>query len=58
MPDAEWHEEQIRKVAGDQIEAMSPTVVVPAMLNFQYGGTLDHPAGAIDRHRREDAEPA
>ncbi len=32
MPDAEWHEEQIRQVAGDQIEAMSATVIVPAML--------------------------
>ena len=38
MPNAEWHEEQIRQVAGDQIEAMSATVVVPAMLYFQYGG--------------------
>ena len=38
MPDADWHKEQIRQVAGDQIEAMSPTVVVPAMLNYQYGG--------------------
>src|SRR3990170_1997483 len=35
MPDALWHQEQIRQVAGDQIEAMSATVVVPAMLNFQ-----------------------
>jgi len=24
MPDAQFHEEQIRRVAGDQIEAMSP----------------------------------
>ena len=39
MPDAAWHEEQIRKVAGDDIEAMSATVVVPAMLNYQYGGS-------------------
>jgi lipoprotein-releasing system permease protein len=38
MPDAAWHEEQIRRVAGDQIESMSATVVVPAMLNFRYGG--------------------
>ena len=36
--DAEWHEQQIRKIAGDQIEGMTPTVVVPAMLSFQYGG--------------------
>jgi len=38
MPNAEWHMEQIRQVAGDQIEAMSPTVVVPAMLYYEYGG--------------------
>jgi lipoprotein-releasing system permease protein len=38
MPDAAWHEEQIRKVAGDDIEAVSATVVVPAMLQFQCGG--------------------
>jgi lipoprotein-releasing system permease protein len=38
MPDAQWHEDQIRKVAGDAIEGMSATVAVPAMLNFQYGG--------------------
>ena len=30
--------EQIRKIAGDQIEGMTPTVVVPAMLSFHYGG--------------------
>ena len=34
MPDADWHMEQIRKVAGDQIEAMTPTVVVPGMMFF------------------------
>ncbi len=28
--------EQIREVAGDEIEGMTPTVVVPAMLMFQY----------------------
>ncbi len=33
--DADWHMEAIRKVAGDYIEAMTPTVVVPAMLSFQ-----------------------
>ena len=35
VPDAEWHKEQIRKVAGDQIEGMTATVVVPAMLSFR-----------------------
>ena len=38
MPDAEWHMEQIRQVAGDEIEGMTPTVVVPAMLSYQCGG--------------------
>jgi len=40
MPDAEWHMEQIQAAAGEWIEAMTPTVVVPAMLSFQtpYGG--------------------
>ena len=37
-PTPTWHMEQIRQVAGDQIEAMSPTVVVPAMLYYEYGG--------------------
>ena len=35
--DAEWHMQQIRGVAGDSIEGMSATVVVPAMLNFRCG---------------------
>jgi ABC-type lipoprotein release transport system permease subunit len=35
MPDAQWHMEQIRAVAGQWIEAMTPTVAVPAMLSFQ-----------------------
>ncbi len=37
FPDAQWHMEQIRNVAGDDIEAMTPTVVVPAMVNLQVG---------------------
>lgn len=36
--DAEWHMDQIRQVAGDDIAGMSPTVVVPAMLSFQFRG--------------------
>lgn len=38
MRDADWHMEQIRGVVGDQIEGMTPTAVVPAMLSFQYAG--------------------
>ncbi len=37
MPDTPELREKIRTVAGDDIEGMSPTVVVPAMLTFQYG---------------------
>jgi lipoprotein-releasing system permease protein len=36
--DADWHMEQIRKVAGDSIEAMTPTVTVLGMLSFRYMG--------------------
>jgi len=39
FPDPDWHMEQIRRVAGDEIEAMTPTVVVPGMLNYQVGDT-------------------
>jgi lipoprotein-releasing system permease protein len=38
MPDPDGLEDKIRSVAGDQIDGMTATVVVPAMLNFQYGG--------------------
>lgn len=36
VPDAEWHMEQLRTVAGEAIDDMTPTVIVPAMLSFQY----------------------
>ncbi|MEN6449932.1 MAG: ABC transporter permease [Thermoguttaceae bacterium] len=38
MADPERHEAQIRKVAGDQIEGMSPIVMTEAILNFQSHG--------------------
>lgn len=38
QPNAEADMEQIRKVAGEYIEAMSPTVEIYAMLSFQYVG--------------------
>ena len=37
--DADWHMQQIRQVAGDQIEGMTPTVVVPAMLSYEFNGS-------------------
>jgi lipoprotein-releasing system permease protein len=38
LDDAEWHKDQIRKIAGDQIDEMSATVAVPAMLSYQIRG--------------------
>ncbi|OYV81850.1 MAG: hypothetical protein B7Z73_17620, partial [Planctomycetia bacterium 21-64-5] len=37
--DPEYHIEHIRRVAGDYIAGMTPTVHVPAMLTFEYSGT-------------------
>src|SRR5262245_20830024 len=34
VPDAKWHMAEIRKVAGEWITGMSPTVQVPAMLGY------------------------
>jgi lipoprotein-releasing system permease protein len=36
--DPAWHMEEIRRAAGDEIAGMTPTVAVPAMLNFQVRG--------------------
>jgi lipoprotein-releasing system permease protein len=36
--DPEWHMAEIRRAAGDDIAGMTPTVAVPAMLNFQVRG--------------------
>ena len=36
--DPDWHMEEIRRAGGDQIIGMTPTVAVPAMLNFQVRG--------------------
>ncbi len=36
--DPDWHMAEIRRAAGDAIEGMTPTVAVPAMLNFQVRG--------------------
>lgn len=38
LPDPDWHMEQIREVAGDDIAGMTATVQVPAMLSFQVRG--------------------
>jgi lipoprotein-releasing system permease protein len=39
FPDAPWHIEQIRKAAGDLIEEVTPTIVVPGMLTYRVNGT-------------------
>ncbi|NCY01799.1 MAG: ABC transporter permease [Planctomycetia bacterium] len=36
--DPAWHMEEIRRAAGGDIEGMTPTVAVPAMLSFQVRG--------------------
>jgi lipoprotein-releasing system permease protein len=36
--DADWHMRRIEDIAGDSIQGMTPTVHVPAMLSFQFGG--------------------
>ena len=40
--DADWHMAKIRELVGDELAAMTPTVHVPAMLNFQVGGRWVH----------------
>ncbi|MFP6671049.1 MAG: FtsX-like permease family protein [Pirellulaceae bacterium] len=38
LPDPQWHMQQIRQVIPDELEGMTASVHVPAMLNFQYNG--------------------
>ncbi len=38
VADAAWHMDEIRKVVGSEIEGMSPTVHVPAMVNYRVHG--------------------
>ena len=35
MRNAQWHMDEIRRIAGDSIEAMTPMVMVPALVNFK-----------------------
>ena len=37
MYDADWHMEQIRQVAGGSIDGMTPVVLAPGLLVFQFG---------------------
>lgn len=46
--DPDWHMQQIDRVAGEYIEAMTATVNVPAMLRFQYGDNwMTHPVQMV-----------
>lgn len=57
FPNPEWHMEEIRRVAGDSIEAMTPTVVVPGMLNYQVGETwMTRPVQIIGVDERTQAQ--
>ncbi|HWA97704.1 MAG TPA: ABC transporter permease [Pirellulales bacterium] len=58
FPDPEWQMQELRNVAGDAIEGMTPTVTVPAMLSFQYGGNwITRPVQlvGIDERTQQDA---
>tara|TARA_B100000676_G_scaffold52825_2_gene52064 strand:- start:2934 stop:4520 length:1587 start_codon:yes stop_codon:yes gene_type:complete len=35
LPDPQWHMDEIQKLAGDQIEAMTAAIQIPAMINFR-----------------------
>jgi lipoprotein-releasing system permease protein len=37
FPDAKWHCDRIREIAGGMIEEMTPMVIVPGMLTFRVG---------------------
>ena len=39
FPDPEWHMQEIMRIAGDKIEGITPTVIVPGMISFQVGGS-------------------
>ncbi len=38
LPDPEAHQQEIRRVLGDDVEGMTAIIQVPAMLNYQYDG--------------------
>lgn len=38
MPNPEWHMDEIRRIAGDQVVGMTPTAQVPAALAYYYRG--------------------
>jgi len=35
LPDPEWHMNEIKQIAGDDIEAMTAAIQIPAMINFR-----------------------
>lgn len=58
MDDPEYHIQQIRRVAGDYIAGLTPTVHVPAMLTFEhYGNHYTRPVTliGIDPETQSDA---
>ncbi|HTU23849.1 MAG TPA: FtsX-like permease family protein [Pirellulales bacterium] len=38
FPDPQYHMEEIRRIGGDDIAGMTPTIIVPGMLSFQVRG--------------------
>ncbi|MBX3414996.1 MAG: ABC transporter permease [Pirellulales bacterium] len=48
FPDPDWHMQEIKRVAGEHIEAMTATVTVPAMLSFEFrGSTVTRPVQLV-----------
>ena len=55
--DPQWHMDQIRQAAGDYIEGMTPTVVVPAMLSYEFNGnSITRPVQLIGIDERTQNE--
>ncbi|HEY1598932.1 MAG TPA: FtsX-like permease family protein [Pirellulales bacterium] len=55
--DPDWHMEQIRQVAGEYIEGMTPTVVVPALLNYDFNGnSITRPVQLIGIDERTQSQ--
>jgi lipoprotein-releasing system permease protein len=56
FPDADWHMQRIREIAGDSIAGMTPTVHVPAMLAYEFNGqSHQHPIMFIGIDERTHA---
>ncbi|MBS0211322.1 MAG: ABC transporter permease [Planctomycetes bacterium] len=57
FPDPDWYMARLREIAGDEIAGMTPTVAVPAMLSFTYGGNwITRPVQLVGVDEKTQAE--